>query len=89
MHHLTIDVDTLLTQCVEAALKRIRLKRPPVRHQGLEPVAGHASLPARPEHNGPAIAIQPAAELVKRFGGQLRRLFNDSQAAVIGHRGPS
>jgi hypothetical protein len=88
LHHvqyMTRDLSTLLTQSVEPALKSAGVKHTPVLQYSFQPVAGHASVPARPEVHRPSIAIQPAAELAQRIGGQPRTLLNDSQTPVIVH----
>jgi hypothetical protein len=43
---VTRNLSTLLAQGVEPELKRIAVKGTPVLQKGVQPVAGHASIPA-------------------------------------------
>src|ERR1022692_395937 len=88
VHHvqcMTCDVCPLLTQSVEPELESAGVKHPPVLQEGFQPVAGHASLPTRPQIHRLSIALQPTAELAQGIASQLRWLLNDSQAPVIVH----
>src|SRR5450759_4586477 len=85
MQRVSRDLGTLLAQGVEPELKRVGVKGTPIRQEGVQPVAGHASLPARPDAHRRSIAVQPAAELTQRIGGQPTTLLNDSRSPVILH----
>ena len=88
VHHVqcvTRDLSTLLAERVEPELKRVGVKDTPVLREGLEPVAGHASLPARPEVCGLPIAVQPEGQLAQRIGVQATTILNDSRSPVIVH----
>ena len=88
VHHvqcMTCDVCPLLTQSVEPELKSAGVKHTPILQEGFQPVAGHASLPTRPEIHRLSIALQPTAELAQRIDGEPKTLLNDSQAPVVVH----
>jgi hypothetical protein len=82
---VTRNLSTLLAQGVEPELKRVRVKGTPVLQKGLQPIAGHASIPAWTEVSGLPVAIEPAAELSQCIGVQSTAFLNDSHAPVIVH----
>jgi hypothetical protein len=88
VHHVqcdTSDLDTLLTQGVEAQLKCVGIKDTPVLQEAVKPAARHASVPGRPKVRGLSRGVQPTAQLAQRIGGQQTTLLNDSQAPVVVH----
>ena len=88
VHHVQCmprDLSTQLAQVVEAELKSIGIKGSPVLQQGVQPLARHASLPARPEVWGLSIIPQPAAELAQPIGRQPATLLNNRHATGIAH----
>src|ERR1700753_794266 len=85
MHCLTRDLDTLVTQRVELELKSAGVIGTPVLQESTQPLAGHTSLPPRPEAGGPAVVGEPPAELDQRIGSQPTTLIIDPQSRVLIH----